>query len=876
LAPAGSHESFAAALASGADAVYLGLAEGFNARGRSTAFRLEDLPSLVHRAHRAKVKLYLTLNTLIFESELELLERVLEGVIRSGVDALIIQDPATALLAGRLSNEVRLHASTQMTVSSAEGAQFAATLGIERVVLPRELSAHEIALFTRDSDLEAEVFVHGALCMAWSGQCLTSEAFSERSANRGQCSQACRMPYDAIVDGKKLDTGDVRYLLSPQDLAAHEALPQLIEAGIASLKIEGRYKGPAYVATAVDSWSHWREAVLRGVTDQDRVRLEADVLRTQLTFSRGGSIGFLKGDNHQELVVGDSPKHRGLALGTVKRVQGQRVEVTLNANLSASTRKLIRPGSGVKFELVGRGAAEREPENAPGGPIFGVRFIEGPHGNGGRGGGEALELTFGRPGPDLSRVRSLDEVRLTGDPEIGRDTERRLLKAPLGRIPLELRVSGSAGQRLVVEAQAEGVRRLGARVATRAALALCDTGDGLGAPLLEDKLGALGGTPFFLAHLSAEQVGPGLHIPVSELKQLRRELVSALESELEEAPVLSHEGGSVAELRAELTRSNSERGGVPALVPLCRTEEQLEAVIAAGLPLGSEVELDWMEMVGLTRAVARAKGAGLRVTLATVRVQKPGEEAYDRRIAGLKPDGVLARHWGAVMHFSEGTRRGDDQQRDDEQEANRTTQAQRATSAESPGGPRLALHGDFSLNVTNSITALHLLKFGLETVTASHDLNREQLLDLLLRVPRGRVAVTLHHHISTFHNSHCVYAHLLSDGADYRSCGRPCEEHRLALADYAGHQHPVVVDVSCRNTVFNAQAQSAAPLVPKLLELGVRRYRVEFVWESGEEVARTLAAYQKLLRGEISAATALLAARVHERYGLTTLRGGKR
>jgi len=137
-------------------------------------------------------------------------------------------------------------------------------------------------------------------------------------------------------------------------------------------------------------------------------------------------------------------------------------------------------------------------------------------------------------------------------------------------------------------------------------------------------------------------------------------------------------------------------------------------------------------------------------------------------------------------------------------------------------------------------------------------------------VPRGRVALTLHHHIPTFHNSHCVYAHLLSQGRDFRTCGRPCEKHRLALRDYAGHEHPVVVDAGCRNTVFNALAQSAAPLVHELVELGVCRFRVEFVWERADEVVRTLAAYRGLLRGELSAEAALEAAAVHERYGVTT------
>src|SRR5688572_15590639 len=351
LAPAGTEEAFAAALASGADAIYLGLSEGFNARARSLAFTLDGLPELVRRCHAAGAKLYLTVNTLVFESELSSLEELLRSVVASGVDALIVQDPATAFLARRLSPEIRLHASTQMTISSAEGAEFAATLGIQRVVLPRELSTREIGAFVSESPLESEVFVHGALCMSWSGQCLTSEAFSDRSANRGQCSQACRMPYDAIVDGERRELGDKRYLLSPQDLAAHDALPELLAAGVLSLKIEGRYKGPAYVSAAVDSWRNWRDAVLRGPTDEDRARLRRDVERTELAFSRGHSLGFLHGDNHQTLVVATTPKHRGIALGEVSEVRAKSAVVALSNGARAAAR--LRPGVGVKFELVG-------------------------------------------------------------------------------------------------------------------------------------------------------------------------------------------------------------------------------------------------------------------------------------------------------------------------------------------------------------------------------------------------------------------------------------------------------------------------------------------------------------------------------------------
>jgi putative protease len=836
LAPAGTEESFQAALASRADAVYLGLSEGFNARRRSTAFSLASLPELVARAHFAGAKLYLTLNTLVFESELEILENLLRAVVHAGVDALIVQDPATAFLARRLAPELRLHASTQMTISSAEAAAFAQTLGIVRVVLPRELSLAEIARFTKESPLEAEVFVHGALCMAWSGQCLTSEAFSDRSANRGQCSQACRMPYEAIVDGERKDLGDVRYLLSPQDLAAQEVLPELLEAGVRSLKIEGRYKGAAYVTSAVDSYRNFRDALTRGEEEEGRVQLEVDRRRAQLSYTRGASLGFLRGDNHQELVVGTTPKHRGIALGVVRNVRGKKVLIEATPDFEVAS--LVRPGLGVSFEPVGRSDREHDPENVPGGPIFEVRAL----------GGREWELGFGTPGPDLRGVRPGDEVRLTGDPGVARDAERRMEQPISGRLPAVLRVSGRLGEPLVALSEVETPRgTLRASIASSSVLAASQKGEGLGVDLLTDKLGAFGGTPFFLERLDATELGASLYLPVAELKALRRQLVAALLAELDKPRYPSAPEASVlAELKGDLGCDVEEDLRAPQLVPLFRTEEQLRAFIDSSPAPGTEVELDWMEMVGLSRAVRSAREAGLLVTLATVRVQKPGEEAFDRRIAGLAPEGVLVRHFGALMHFSR--------------------------ARDSSGEPRLSVHGDFSLNVTNSLTARHLLGLGLETVTASHDLNKAQLLDLLAYVPRGRVAVVLHHHIPTFHNSHCVYAHLLSKGKDYRDCGRPCEEHRMALRDYAGHEHPMVVDVSCRNTMFNATAQSAAPLVPRLLEHGVRRFRVEFVWEKGEEVTRTLDAYGRLLRAALSADEALRIAAVPERYGVTTLR----
>jgi putative protease len=331
LAPVGDVDSLAAALGAGADAVYLGLDEGLNARARATNFSLDGLGEVADRVHAAGARLYLTMNTLVFEAELGWVEAVLRRVAAAGVDALIVQDPAVCLLARAVAPTLELHASTQMTLSSPEGLALARSLGISRVVLPRELSTAEIRRLAAQTELELEVFVHGALCMSWSGQCLTSEAWGGRSANRGQCAQSCRLPYELVVDGVLRPLADVRYLLSPLDLAGMRAVPELVEIGVHSLKIEGRLKGPAYVAAAVQGYQRMLDAVEAGRLEEGARQAAVDLGQMAVTYSRGFSDGFFAGSDHQDLVEGRFPKHRGALLGRVAEVTPTAVRVTREA-----------------------------------------------------------------------------------------------------------------------------------------------------------------------------------------------------------------------------------------------------------------------------------------------------------------------------------------------------------------------------------------------------------------------------------------------------------------------------------------------------------------------------------------------------------------
>ena len=429
LAPAGDWECAKAAVENGADAIYFGL-DKFNARMRAHNFTESDLPRLMEFLHRRGVRGYVTFNTLIFENELADAGNYLRTIIASGVDAAIVQDVGVARLIRELSPDFPIHASTQMTITSAAGVEFARELGCNLVVLARECSIKEIEKIKNaasaeirapniPSTLPLEVFVHGALCVAYSGQCLTSESLGGRSANRGECAQACRMPYDLISDGKQVSLGDKKYLLSPQDLAGLEVLPELIRGGVASLKIEGRLKTPEYVANITRAY---RQALdnLRltnnGLRDDDMHNRQSPIVNRkyemEMAFSRGLYTGWFGGINNQELVHARFGKKRGVYLGEVESIVRDGVVVNLAAPL--------KPGDGIVFDA---GKPETKEE---GGRVYEVKKPIALKPNHGTSDTEPAEVRFGHDDIDWSRVHAGDKVWKTSDPELDKRIRRNL------------------------------------------------------------------------------------------------------------------------------------------------------------------------------------------------------------------------------------------------------------------------------------------------------------------------------------------------------------------------------------------------------------------------------------------------------------------
>jgi len=829
LAPAGSWACARAAIENGADAIYFGL-DRFNARMRADNFTIADLPQLMTELHQRGVKGYVTLNTLIFPAELEAAAAYLRTIIAAGVDAAIVQDVGLCRLIRHLSPDFPIHGSTQMTITSAAGVAFAAELGCQLVVLARESSLRDVAkiqqqLTERHLAMPLEMFVHGALCVAYSGQCLTSEALGGRSANRGECAQACRMPYTLVADGQPVDLGDRQYLLSPQDLAGLPVLAEVVAQGVSCLKIEGRLKTPDYVANVTRVY---RQALDRlrpagtlapqlatpdGLSTEDSAgaagsgepNYAADRYRLEMAFSRGLHTGWFEGIDNQTLVHARFGKKRGVYLGEISRIAQDGVALVPQAP--------VKPGDGVVFD--GGNPAQRE----EGGRIYQVERR-----------GPLTWLRFGRRDVNLQRVRVGDKLWKTSDPALTKALGQTYGgDGPQYRRPLHLQVSGTLGQPLQVVATDD----LGHRAQAASTMALeTARSQPLTPERLTQQLGRLGNTPFYLGNLEAHALDTGVIVPVGELNRLRRALVAELLTQRSQSrPWQLNATATLADL---LPTPTAPALANPDLTVLVRNRPQLEAALAAGVStLYCELEnpAAYRDLVAWFRPRQQPHQT---LWVAPPRITKPRENYILDQVRRSEADGYLVRNPDHLVYF----------------------QGQRCI-------------GDFSLNVANALTAAYFLThYSLERVTASYDLNAHQLVDLLRSAPPA-LEVTLHQHMPLFHMEHCVFCAFLSEGKDFRDCGRPCETHTVHLEDRVGTRHRLVADAGCRNTLYNGMAQTGAEYAQRLVAAGARHFRLEFLDESPQQVERTIALYRQLLAGTLSGRDLWQRLKLQSKLGVT-------
>jgi putative protease len=818
LAPAGDWEAMRAAVANGADAVYFGLSN-FNARHRATNFTLEELPQVMGYLHGHNVRGYVTFNTLVFSDELPEAVRFITAVAQAGADAVIVQDLGLARLIRRLAPTLPVHGSTQMTLTEPRGIEFVRELGVQRVILARELSAADIARITTATAVPVEIFIHGALCVSYSGQCLTSEAIGGRSANRGQCAQACRLPYDLVVDGRVKDLGDKAYLLSPQDLAAHDIVADLAKLGVCSLKIEGRLKSAHYVAATTQTY---RAAI--DATGRDQPFTISDNQRKELaqSFSRGFTHGFLDGVDHQELVHARFPKSRGIRAAKVLRVTGEGVIVEALVEL--------KPGDGVVFD-------EGHPEqDEQGGRVIAVNRSR--HSAGSqvtRLNGSHVGLVFHKGDVNLSAISPGAIVWKTDDPAVRRKLEQTYRRDVVARrIPMQVTIEATEGGPLTIHARAADTQATATWPGPlQRALKFPVTPE-----LLREQLARLGDTPFELTDVQIPGDLPPVMVPKSVLNDLRRRLVQDLLTKRSSAHPVS-DPHALENTRAAVPSSIHDPPSSPILYALARTLEQLEAITnwTGPVPLGMAYA-EFEDVKRYKDAVSRAQAAGVPIALATTRIIKPGEEGLLRHIADCQPDSILIRNLAALSFFKQHS-------------------------------PALPLVADYALNVANELTASILAEQRVVRMVPSYDLSWKQLAALLERFPPTAFEAVIHQHMPMFHMEHCVFCHTLSTGHDHRDCGRPCDHHRVDLRDRVGADNPLIADVGCRNTVYNGLAQSAAEFVPQMKALGLRHFRVELLREDAGAARQLLDRYAALLSGQSNAKTAWRQLKVLNQLGVT-------
>ncbi|NSL50865.1 DUF3656 domain-containing U32 family peptidase [Calidifontibacillus erzurumensis] len=792
LAPAGNWDCIRAAVANGADAVYFGI-ENYNARVRAENFHIDELPEIMAYLHKYHVQGYVTLNILIFEKEMNEASKIVEACIDAGVDGLIVQDMGLVKMIRDISPDFPIHGSTQMTVTSSEAVEFLKPYNLEVIVLGRENNLKQIRMIADQTDVPLEVFVHGALCVSYSGQCLTSEMLGGRSANRGECAQACRLPYDLIVDGEVKEMGNLAYVLSPKDLAALELIPELIESGVTTFKIEGRLKSPEYVANVV---SKYRKAIDEYLAGRNYKPSKEEIRELQQSFSRGFTFGFLKGTNHKQLLDGTFPKSRGVYLGTVKKVLKDAVLCEIEAPL--------KRGDGIVFD------AGRPEEKEEGGRVYDLRKkgkkIDGEVKQG------LVEIVPGRHDINLTKVHVGDKIWKTSDQEL----EKRLRKTfetekAFRLFPLGVSVTGSVGEPLKTVWHDEVTNNYVTIEST------VNLEKAIKRPLtkeyLEEQLGRLGGTIFELSQIEVD-LKEDVIIPVKELNRIRREAVDKLLL-LRQTPY-RYQKNQVETINSTRKQSKKEQSLYPSLISLCRSLEQIEASCQTDVDF---IYADFEFTTDYPKAVQIARAYQKPIALATPRIHMPGENGILHGIIKASPDAILVRNLGAIYYY----------------------QQQNVT---------LPLIGDFSLNIANSKAVDLFLERGLSRITPSYDLNIQQMFDLLEHVPEEKIEIVIHQHLPMFHTEHCVYCTFLSEGTDFTNCGRPCEKHRISLQDRIGMIHPVRVDIGCRNTVYNAIEQSGAEYIANFLNAGISHYRIEFLEEDAKKVQEVIQLYREALEGK--------------------------
>ena len=797
LAPAGDSESLIAAVENGADAVYLG-AKILSARASANNFTIPELTDAIDYAHLRGVRAYITVNTLVKESEMADAADLLCHLEESGADAVIVQDMGLLSVALSLTPQLPVHASTQMTVHNSEGVRFMQNLGLKRVVLARELGLDEIKAIKEKTEIELEVFVHGALCISYSGQCLTSSMIGARSGNRGYCAQPCRKKYrlQTKTSGRKIET-DGEYLLSPKDLNTSRILPELIDSGVDSFKIEGRMKRPEYVACVVGIY---RRLIDRYADDPSGYFVsDEESLNLAQLFNRGFTTAYLGGNPRSSLISRRRPHNRGVFAGRVLTYDQKlnHLRVRLSCELNS--------GDGIGIEI------ENDAGGAVGAGMTVPRMYEGWRlVNHARSGavvdipadafsGECLT-------PETTIYRTLDRKLM--------DSLRRTFTSPnpLLRIPVTISAGAVAGSRFEL------------RISDNDGNTACVRSEyviehALKRPTTEKEivrqLTKLGNTVFEASGVDVRIKGD-VFIPVSQLNQLRTDAVAELVTARtvgrrrprgpRNACYATHDSAVNAELEvrkgAEAEVSGRGASKKPSLAVHVKTLAGVRNAIAGGacaIYLGGE-RFRGEEAPDLEASVRYAQRMGSEIYLDTPRITK------DSQIAAVRETLLSAERLGAdgVIVSNHGVFR----------------------LAREIGLDTIV---DRSFNVFNRSSLEFWIAHGAKMVTLSPELNFAEISAI---APHGAVECVVHGRLTLMESEHCVVGGILGcrgvDGVgDPDGRTTPCETGEFELVDEKGYVFPLRMDADCRTHLMNPDELCMLGYIPEIIRTGVSSIRID-------------------------------------------------
>ena len=793
LAPAGSLDAVRAAVANGANAVYLG-ASRFNARDEGAQLSLDELEVACQIAHGGGVRVYMTLNTLVKPAELGDCLTYLGECIDRGIDAALVQDVGLVRLIQAVFPGFEIHGSTQMTVHDTSGARVMQRLGVGRVVLARENTLDDIrAIHAAVPGLSLETFVHGALCIAYSGQCFMSGMISERSANRGSCAQSCRKDYvlTDLDSGQELDRG---YLISAKDLGAYDHLAQISAAGVQCLKIEGRKKKPEYVATVTKGYRQWLDRVEQGTFAPPTFEETRPLVQI---FSRGFTGGMYGGRAGRDYVTRTQPDNRGLELGVVVGYERGELLVDVTAPISV--------GDGLGFEPPDGGHAE-----SSGFAVSTVRTVQ-------QRGAVLRQAIKGR-----SRVAPGWRIFRTSDPHLlvhARASFAVLADAgKLPPVPLDVRVFGAAGAPLkaVFTAGNAQVTQLSDATLAPASRRALD------AAQLREQLGRLGDSPFGLGHLDAAGLAEGLFLPVSDLNRMRQRATEELVAQRDWAhtAVLAERAGRIALAVAMPAAGEGSGSGVDAAPPFTLAAEvfDLDDARAAAAAGATEIVFDPFlrhPPPPLTRVKLLADelaGQGIVLRLRTPSIVRPEERRPLQKWLDLGLP-LLCGHLGLVSEL---------------------------------GGAGRDVTADYAVNCFNAHTAREFFALGARRITASIELTTDEIAEVVAPWNGAGFDVMLYGRPEGMTLEHCVLSAAFN--REVTTCRDLCvQKHpNVELTDPTGYQFPVATDSNCRNRLLHSRPIDGAQYLPRLWRSGVRGYRAVFNVR-GDDVAAIVGAYRQML-----------------------------